>query len=300
MQTDKTILAATAIVFVTGTLWGLYWIPVRQLEALGLPGAWGTAAITAAAALILLPVALRNRRAIAAADPVALVSLALGGAAFALYSIGLVYGRVAIIILLYFLTPVWSALIGRYVMGWPTPRLRIAAIGVGLLGLAVMLGAHGQAPVPRGAGEWMALIAGLLWSVATTGIRARSQVAPAGSAFVFATGATIAALLLAPHLPPADGAGMQARPAAALGLAVATGGFWWGLTIAALMWATVRLEPARVGILLMSEVLVGAISAAVLAGETLHRWEIAGGALVLCAGLLEVWPVRRIPPDTPV
>ncbi len=300
MQTDKTILAATAIVFVTGTLWGLYWIPVRQLEALGLPGAWGTAAITAAAALILLPVALRNRRVIAAADPVALVSLALGGAAFALYSIGLVYGRVAIIILLYFLTPVWSALIGRYVMGWPTPRLRIAAIGVGLLGLAVMLGAHGQAPVPRGAGEWMALIAGLLWSVATTGIRARSQVAPAGSAFVFATGATIAALLLALHLPPADGAGMQARPAAALGLAAATGGFWWGLTIAALMWATVRLEPARVGILLMSEVLVGAISAAVLAGETLHRWEIAGGALVLCAGLLEVWPVRRIPPDTPV
>ncbi len=300
MQTDKTILAATAIVFVTGTLWGLYWIPVRQIEALGLPGAWGTAAITAAAALILLPVALRNRRAIAAADPVALVSLALGGAAFARYSIGLVYGRVAIIILLYFLTPVWSALIGRYVMGWPTPRLRIAAIGVGLLGLAVMLGAHGQAPVPRGAGEWMALIAGLLWSVATTGIRARSQVAPAGSAFVFATGATIAALLLAPHLPPADGAGMQARPAAALGLAAATGGFWWGLTIAALMWATVRLEPARVGILLMSEVLVGAISAAVLAGETLHRWEIAGGALVLCAGLLEVWPVHRIPPDTPV
>ncbi len=300
MQTDKTILAATAIVFVTGTLWGLYWIPVRQLEALGLPGAWGTAAITAAAALILLPVALRNRRAIAAADPVALVSLALGGAAFALYSIGLVYGRVAIIILLYFLTPVWSALIGRYVMGWQTPRLRIAAIGVGLLGLAVMLGAHGQAPVPRGAGEWMALIAGLLWSVATTGIRTRSQVAPAGSALVFATGATIAALLLALHLPPADGAGMQARPAAALGLAAATGGFWWGLTIAALMWATVRLEPARVGILLMSEVLVGAISAAVLAGETLHRWEIAGGALVLCAGLLEVWPVRRIPPDTPV
>ena len=57
-----------------------------------------------------------------------------------------------------------------------------------------------------------------------------------------------------------------------------------------LMWATVRLEPARVGILLMSEVILGAGSAALLAGEHLHPLEIAGGALVILAGALEVWP----------
>jgi drug/metabolite transporter (DMT)-like permease len=59
------------------------------------------------------------------------------------------------------------------------------------------------------------------------------------------------------------------------------------------MWATVRLEPARVGILLMTEVLVGAASAALLAHEHLARLEVIGGALVLCAGVLEVWPARR-------
>ncbi len=73
---------------------------------MGLAGAWGTLAITAAATLLLLPIAIRQGRNIAGRDRLALASVALGGAAFALYSIGFVYGRVAIIILLYFLTPV--------------------------------------------------------------------------------------------------------------------------------------------------------------------------------------------------
>jgi len=58
------------------------------------------------------------------------------------------------------------------------------------------------------------------------------------------------------------------------------------------MWAAVRLEPARVSILLMTEVLVGAVSAALFADETLTGVEMVGGIIVLIAGLLEVLPVR--------
>jgi drug/metabolite transporter (DMT)-like permease len=79
----------------------------------------------------------------------------------------------------------------------------------------------------------------------------------------------------------------------ALGLAVATGALFWVISTAALIWAAARLEPARVGILLMTEVVVGAASAAWLAGERLAPLEAAGGTLVLAAGLLEVWPAGR-------
>jgi len=64
-----------------------------------------------------------------------------------------------------------------------------------------------------------------------------------------------------------------------------------------LMWAAPRLDPARVGILLMSEVLIGTISAAIIAGEHLEVFEIIGGGLVLCAGVLEVWPIRQHNPS---
>ncbi len=292
MTTQRSISIATGIVAGAGLLWGLYWLPVRALDGLGLPGAWGTVAITLAATLLLAPLAVARRRDLAATPLPALLAIATGGAAFALYSMSLVYGRVAIVILLYFLTPVWSTLIGRYVMGWPATPLRVAAILLGLAGLGIMLGADGTLPRPQGIGEWMALVAGLLWSIGTTGMRTSSTLAPGPSAFVFAAGAAVTALVLAPLLAPLPG-GAEGSILRAGAVALGTGALWWGLSIAALMWATLRLEPARVGILLMTEVLVGALSAALLAGEHLSGVEIAGGALVLAAGILEVWPTRK-------
>ena len=289
-MTSKASVPATLIVVFSGLLWGFYWFPVRELAGLGLTGAWGTLAIVLAAVIVLAPFALRVRGRRVQADRLGLASVALGGIAFALYSVGLLYGRVAIIVILFFLTPVWSTLIGRYLMGWPASRMRILALLAGFAGLLLMLGAEGEVPVPRGLGEWLGLTSGLLWAIATTGIRVRSDTGPAETAFVFAAGAAIGTLFLAPLLEPLPNLG--GNGAAALALALVTGGLWWGLGMAALMWATTRLEPARVGILMMSEVLIGAASAALIAGEVLSLPELAGGALVVVAGVLEVLPER--------
>lgn len=292
MHNDRTTIIATLFVVGTGSLWGFYWLPVRRLAAIGLSGAWGTLAIVAMAALVLAPAAVRARHRLFRSSPVALASIALGGAAFVLYSVGLVYGRVAVVILLFFLTPVWSTLIARYVMGRSTPWLRLAAILVGIAGLALVLGADGGLPVPRDLGDWLGLASGLLWAVATTGISTRADTGPGESAFVFALGATAGAAVLAPALEPVPAVPAEAV-AAALAWALAGGGLWWGASMACLMWAAARLEPARVGILLMAEVLIGTVSAALIAGEHLGALEMVGGALVLAAGVLEVWPVRR-------
>lgn len=285
-------LLASALVLSVGVCWGLYWLPVREIEARGLAGAWGTAAITLATVLVMSPAALRHRRALCTASPLALGSIALGGAAFALYSIGFVYGRVALVTLLWFLSPVWTVLVARFLMGWPIPVLRLVAVGVGLAGLVLMLGAGGRMPLPKDPGEWMSLGGGILWAFAITGTRTQSNLTAAPATFVFASGAAALSLVLAPLLAPfpspQEGSGL-----ALLALTTLTGAIWWGGTIIALIWATLRLDPARVAILLMSEVPVGAITAAWLADETLHPAEVIGGALVLVAGLLEVWPTRK-------
>ena len=298
MQHSRTTALATLFVVTTGSLWGFYWLPVRRLAEYGLTGAWGTLIIVATAALVLAPAAFVRRRRLARASPVALASIALGGVAFVLYSAGFLYGKVAVVILLFFLTPVWSTLLARYVMGWSTPWLRLVAIAVGVAGLVCVLSADGGLPLPRGLGDWLGLASGLLWAVSTTGIRARGEGGAEESAFVFALGGCLCAGVLAPLLEP------WPRVAAgdllpALAWAVGAGALWWGLSMAALMWAAARLEPARVGILLMAEVLIGTASAAVLAGEGLGAFELIGGALVLAASVLEVWPVRgnaSVPP----
>ena len=287
---SRTFLAS-AIVLLTGVLWGVYWVPVRAIAELGLDGAWGTAAITAAATLVLLPVVIADRTALCGKDGLGIASIMFGGAAFALYSIGFLYGKVALVVLLWFFSPVWSVLIAKYLLRWQVPRLRLVAIAVGLAGLFIMLGGDGGLPVPGNLGEWMAFIGGLIWAFATAGMRLKSDVRPLASAFLFSLGAAVMSLLAAPQLEPLP----RIAPADLATIAVTvllTGAFWWVLSIAALMWAAVRLDPARVGILLMTEVIVGSVTAAVFAGEFLSMREMIGGALVILCGLLEVWPTK--------
>lgn len=287
----NTTFLASALVLMTGIFWGIYWFPVRALAELGLDGAWGTGAITMAAMIFLLPFAGAGRAELRGGDPVGVVSIALGGGAFALYSIGFLYGKVALVVLLWFFSPVWSVLIARYVLRWSVPRLRLVAIAVGLAGLFIMLGGEGDVPVPRDLGEWMAFVGGLVWAWATAGMRLKSEVPPGPAAFLFAFGATVTALGFAPVLEPLPRIARDDLVAVA-GLVLVTGGIWWGLSIAALMWAAVRLDPARVGILLMPEVIFGALTAALFAGERLSVTEMIGGALVILCGVLEIWPTR--------
>ncbi len=58
----------------------------------------------------------------------------------------------------------------------------------------------------------------------------------------------------------------------------------------ATMWATPKLNPAVVGLLFMTEISVGAVTAALWAGEPFGARELAGVVLITAAGILEsVW-----------
>ena len=63
-----------------------------------------------------------------------------------------------------------------------------------------------------------------------------------------------------------------------------------------LFWPPTVLSPARVGILFMTEAVVGIASAAWLTDEPFGWREIAGTALIMGAGLVDV--LRK--PDAPV
>ncbi len=289
------VVSTNLLVVAAAALWGLYWLPVRAL-ADWMPGAWGTVVVVAVAALLLAPAAVARRRELRLAAPGALAATALGGASFAMYSIALVEGRVAVVILLFFLTPVWSTLIGRLWLAWPTARLRYVALGLGLAGLVLVLGAEGGPPVPRSAADWLGLLSGLLWSLATTGIRTHRPLRADAAAGVFALGGLATALVLTPLLA-ASPAAPDAVPGPELWVWVGlAAGLWWGLSLMVLLWAAARIEPARLGILQMSEVVVGVASAALLAGEAVGPSTALGGGLIVAAAVLEVWPVRA-PPD---
>jgi len=62
------------------------------------------------------------------------------GAAFSSYAIALNHTEVVRVLLLFYVTPIWSTLIGLAVLGERLTLSRLAALALALLGLVVILG----------------------------------------------------------------------------------------------------------------------------------------------------------------
>jgi len=280
---------ASASVALSGILWGLFWIPMRLLGEAGLPPGWATVLIYAVAALALGPFALRRRAELAAGGMAAGVTGVMTGGGFALYAMALLLTDVARTILLFYLTPVWGALLGRLILGERITALRMAALVSGILGLLVVFRADEQIPLPQNAGDLFALAAGVIWAYGSLRLYVTGSAlsAPSSVFLFFAAGlgfCLAVALPLEGIAPVLDGsrlAGAAPLVALTVGLAVLPATF---LTL----WGAARLSAARVGILLMGEIAVGVTSAAILTDEPFGAREIVGTVLILTAGLLEI------------
>ena len=273
---------------VVPALWGIYWVPLRALDGVAAAGPWATFVAVLVGALTMAPFAWTGRHRIRASNPWALMSIGIGGVSFVLYSNGLLYGHVAVVILLFYLTPVWSVILARVWLGWRGSVWRYAAIGIGLGGIALVLrGSHGGLPLPTTIGDWFGLASGIMWSISSTGLRTHVETNGVETNFVFCLGGALAALVLALGLggaPPAVPA--PAIPETALWIAVLGVG-WWGASLAIFMWVARRMEPTRLGILMMTEAIVGTISAALFTAEPFGWIMAVGAVLVVAAAYLE-------------
>ena len=283
----RTHLLASIAVALCGSVWGVFWLPLRWLDAQGVGGGWTALIFNLVSLLASLPFLCRRAK---WADFVrhAPAGLMLG-TAFSLYTVSLVMTDVLHAILLFYLTPVWSTLAARILLGTRLTVSRVIAIVLGLSGMAILLGATDGLPMPRNAGDWVALISGLLWAAGTMHSFARPASGVALSVFSFSLGGVISSTLVL-------AIGIQMDLPLAISDALLPSLPW--IVLAALiffvppnfliLWAAQRLDPGRIGILLTTEVMVGAISAALLSGEAFGAPEFIGTTFIIGAGLVEV------------
>jgi drug/metabolite transporter (DMT)-like permease len=285
----ETLLAALAVT-VAGSAWGAFWIPLRHLESTGLVGPWATIGAELAATLVMLPLALWRWRQWKAGRPLLLMGL-FGGIAFVLYNNAMLLTDVIRALLLFYLTPIWSTLLARLFLGQPITIMRIATIAMGFTGLIVVLGADGWLPIPTRVGDWMALFSGILWALSTVVIRKRQNIAAYEATLSFFAVGVVASILMPLAVMPSA---LTANLPAAADLprfvpwVILLGPILWVPAQILLMWGTKRLDPGRVGILLMGEVLVGAGTAAILTDEPFGWREMAGSVLIVGAGLIDI------------
>lgn len=290
MRSDVAIRANAAVAF-AAILWGLWWLPLRWLERSGLPGDWATLALNAAALAVLVPYLWTRRRWFKEVGVGICLAGLLYGVMMALWNHALIVGEVVRVVLLFYLAPIWSTLLALFVLRARISPMRALSIVLGLAGAAVILGFEGGIPMPRNEGDWFGLIAGLVFAFSAT--FARGSGAGAGfrmTVFSFA-GGMLFGLLLAMVSPVAP-AGHEMLEALPLAAAIALCGM---LPITWLvLWGATHLDPGRVSILLLLDVVASTISAAILTDEPFGWREATGCVMILLAGLAEAspWPAE--------
>jgi len=270
-------------------LWGTLWVPVRGLHGASANGAWATSLGFLLPLLVLLPAALAGWQ----RTPGGLRSCA--GAGFwlalgiALYAEGVARGQVARVVLLFYLTPVWSIVLARIALQQPITHRRLATIALGLAGMLVIFAGGGGPGSGVSLADGMGLAGGIAWAIAL--VAANRNASPTSFERVVAQFLFLAPVyFLVASLPGAEGAGGAGAPGAADALPwlLAFSLLWMLPVVWLTVFAAARLEPGRFAILLMFEIVVGIASATLLANEPLGAREIAGALLVLGAIGVEI------------
>lgn len=294
MQSTRSDLVPSVVLAVGAALWGLYWIPVRGIEQTGVPAFWTGPVIFGASALLFIPLMLVRYRQFAAHWRHSLIPGLLAGSAFALYIASLNLTDVVRAILLFYMSPLWSTLLGILVLKERLTGNRVLALLLAFCGLYIVLVVESGLPVPRNTGDWFALMSGLCWSIATVKLFQDGARYIIEKVTIFVCFALLMSLLLVVWNQGNLG-GMPTLASLQVG--------WYWIAIVALMmlpitymtiWPATLLSPGRVGMLLMAEVLVGVASAAMLTDEQFGPRELIGAVLIISAGIVEVMRPQKI------
>ena len=292
---DDSTLPTMAILAST-VLWGTWWIPLRKLDELGFGSIMATGGGLLIPLLVMLPVVIMHRKRIAAAGAPLLLGAFFFACALALYAEGVLRGHVARVILLFYLTPVWSTLLARFMLAQPISPRRVLTLVFGLAGMLVILEVDHASPLPRDVGEWLGLVSGVAWGLAMVYAR-RTPTHPVmdkvALQFIFAL-LLFCALTIIPGGREWSVANFDITVTSLawlLGFA-----FVWNLPV---VWLTLygggRIEPGRIAILLMMEVAIGIITASIFTDEPFGLRELLGAVLIISAGVTEFVKMDYLP-----
>jgi drug/metabolite transporter (DMT)-like permease len=281
----KASSTAPAVALLIGAaFWGVVWYPFRVLNAAGLDGLWSTLIVYGLALAIGAAVFHRELPSLFRLQPLAwLMGAAIGWSNLA-YVMGVLQGEVMRVLLLFYLAPLWTVPLALVLLGERLDRWGFVVVALAIVGAAVMLWRPEiGVPWPESFSEWLGVAAGFLFALGNVLVRKLESMSDAAKSLMVWIGVTVAALA---HLSASKLAGAAAFSVAASHWEIIAG---VGATLVAMSYALQyglsRLPANRAIVILLSELVVAAIAAYLLAGETLRAQDWIGGAFIVAAGI---------------
>ena len=286
MPLVKQKLLAIVAILTTALVWGLMWYPFRALNERGVSIAQTSLLVYLIAAMLGIALFFDVYRRQLRWHPVLpLLALLFGWCNFS-YTWAVSEGMVMRVLLLFYLSPLWTALFSRLLLQEKLTRTGWLLVGLSLAGCLTILYRPGLlegATLLSQRYEWLALSGGLSFALGNVlSKRARNLPVPVKSATIWFGVALMGFIALASRQQL--GAVLDTSLQAWLLLALL------GMTLLAssiISQHGVSLLPAsQTMTLMLLELVFAALSAYGLAGESMSLQEWLGGALIAAASLL--------------
>lgn len=276
------------LALIAALLWGLWWIPIRAIEAVGLPGPWAGVAMTLGATpLLLASLFVLGRRERVTAH--GLVGAALIGVAMMSYAAAVTQTEIVRAVLLFYLAPAWSIAIECLFMSRRLRGLNFVAFACAAAGIALIF--RGEVSFANwNIGDVLALAAGFFWAVGSAFFFVRPGVGVVKVSLIACVAGSLLglALIWAFDAPPPS----ERDVAGLVGASVLSGSAYLAPVILATLWSASRLSPATLSFLLTAEIISGVGSSALLLDERFGAPEAIGAVLVMLAATIEVFATR--------
>ncbi|MEZ5658987.1 MAG: DMT family transporter [Burkholderiaceae bacterium] len=283
---------AVATLLLNAAIFGLAWWPFREIDALGLHSLWTTALmylIAATGLLIWQPGVLAmvaRRRGLW----VLAIAAGLTNAAF---NWGVLIGEVIRVVLLFYLMPVWAALLARMFLAEPITAVTVGRIAAAVGGAMLVLWQPGLGiPWPGSLGDWLGLAGGLCFAATNIALKRYADEPPQARAMAMFIGGLalpglLALVLDASLVPwPAHPVGPWLIPS--IGLTVI-----FIVANLCLQYGASRLPANVTSVIMISEVVFASASAILIGGEQAGWRTGIGAAMIVGAALAAAWSAQQ-------
>ena len=279
---DNRLLPVISLLF-TATLWGVVWYPLRLLEGQGLAGLWSALISYGIILCLFLWVLVRDRQSLAANSvPLLLMGLSAGWCNVA-FIMAVLDGNVVRVLLLFYLSPFWAVCLGWLMLGERLDRKSMLVFAVAVTGAVIMLwNEEVGVPWPRDHADWLAVSSGFAFALSNVFVRRTQNAGVLLKSTASWTGVVVVAIvwILLSHT------GIPAVSGGVLLAAVALGLFGFLVMTLTVLYGVTHMPVHRSAVILLFELVVGAVSAQLLTDEVVLYREWLGGFMIVTAAYM--------------
>ena len=267
----------------TATLWGIVWYPLRQLESQGLAGLWSALISFGAAFLVCSWIFVHNRRQLSGnLCNLLFLSVAAGWTNVA-FIMAVLDGTVVRVLLLFYLSPFWAVCLGWIMLGERLDRKSVLVFGIAVCGAIIMLwNEHIGLPWPRDGSDWLAVSAGFGFALSNVYVRKLQDV----GVWLKSVSSWAGVVLVAGVWIVIAGVDIPGVSTDTCIYAVLLGLCGFLVMTITVQYGVTRMPIHRSAIILLFELVIGALSSMWLTDEQVLAREWIGGGMIVVAALI--------------